>query len=295
MLDYRANTFLTVCRTGGFTRAATELHITQPAVSQHIRQLEAHYGCPLFAKTGRGVEPTDAGRLLYRALDVAENDETRLLAELAALRRGEDARPPLRLGCTRTIADHVAPGILARHLVAHPRERILMRAGNTAELVDSMDRGEIDFALVEGPYDHEAFDGAALSRERLVAISAAGGPPASIEGLLGERLILREPGSGTREILERHLAAHDRSIDDFAGTIELAGIPAIKACVAAGAGVSFIYRVAVEAELASGALADVTPADFAISHDFSLIWQQGSRYADRYRALLRAWRAATLQ
>ena len=64
MLDYRANTFLTVCRTGGFTRAATELHITQPAVSQHIRQLEAHYGCPLFAKTGRGVEPTAAGRLL---------------------------------------------------------------------------------------------------------------------------------------------------------------------------------------------------------------------------------------
>ena len=101
--------------------------------------------------------------------------------------------------------------------------------------------------------------------------------------------MLREPGSGTREILERHLAARELSVDDFAGVIELASIPAIKACVAAGAGVSFLYRVAVERELASGELADVTPADLSIEHDFSLIWQRGSRYAGHYRALLREW------
>ena len=93
MLDYRAHTFLAVVRAGSFTRAAEELHVTQPAVSQHIRQLEAHYGCTLFSKTGRGVEPTDAGRLLYQALDAERNDEARLRAELDSLRGEKDARP----------------------------------------------------------------------------------------------------------------------------------------------------------------------------------------------------------
>lgn len=290
MLDYRTHTFLTVCRTGSFTRAAEQLHVTQPAVSQHVRQLERHYGCALFAKAGRGVEPTEEGELLYRALDAAENDERRLRAELEALRR-EGGRAPLRLGCTRTVADHVAPRILPAHLLRHPAERVCMRAGNTAELVALIDRGEIDLALVEGSFDREAFESEVFSRERFVAVAAAGEGPLGIDALLGRRLVLREPGSGTREILERHLAARGLSVSDFADTVEVASIPAIKACVAAGVGVSFLYRVAVEAELAAGELADVTPEGLALEHDFSLIWQRGSRYAARYRALLREWRA----
>lgn len=291
MLDYRTRTFLTVCRTGSFTQAARELLVTQPAVSQHIRQLEAHYGCSLFAKTGRGVEPTKAGRLLYQALDAAANDEARLCTEIAALTNKSGARPSLRLGCTRTIADYVAPRLLARHLSRHPNEHVLMRTGNTTELVELIDCGEIDFALVEGSFDRTAFGSEVFSREPYLAVAAAGERPGSIAELLGKRLVLREPGSGTREILERHLAARELSVSDFSGTIELASIPTIKACVAAGAGVSFLYRVAVERELADGVLADVTPADFAITHDFSLIWQRGSRYATRYRSLLHEWMA----
>ena len=289
MLDYRTHTFLTVCRTGSFTRAAAELHVTQPAVSQHVRQLERHYGCALFSKAGRGVMPTAAGELLYRALDAAENDERRLRAELEAYRRA-GGRPPLRFGCTRTVADYVAPRILPAHLLRHPGEQVRMRTGNTAELVGLIDRGEIDFALVEGPFDREALESAPLSRERFVAVAAAGEEPHGIEALLGRRLVLREPGSGTREILERNLAARDLSVGDFADVVELASIPAIKACVAAGAGVSFLYRIAVANELSAGTLADVTPADLAIEHDFSLIWQRGSRYAPRCRALLDEWR-----
>ena len=289
MLDYRTHTFLAVYRTGSFTRAAEQLHVTQPAVSQHIRQLEAHYGCALFSKTGRGVEPTPAGQLLYRALDVAENDETRLRAELAALQGEKNARPPLRLGCTRTIADYVAPRLLSEHLRRHPDDHVYLRTGNTTELVGLIDTGEIDLALVEGSFARELFESEALSREPFVAVDADGEHPASITDLLARRLVLREPGSGTREILERHLAARELSVGDFADVIELASIPAIKACVAAGAGVSFMYRVAVESELADGTLADVTPADFAIEHDFALIWQRGSRYANGYRALLHEW------
>lgn len=289
MLDYRTHTFLTVCRTGSFTRAAEQLHVTQPAVSQHVHQLERHYGCALFSKVGHGMEPTEAGRLLYQALDAMENDERRLRAELEA-QAGSAERAPLRLGCTRTVADFVAPRVLAAHLARHPDERVCMRTGNTTELVALIDAGEIDLALVEGSFDRAVFESERFSTEPFVAVAAAGKRPASVTELLGSRLVLREEGSGTREILERHLAARDLAVGDFAGVIELASIPAIKACVAAGAGVSFLYRVAVADELAAGELADVTPADFAIEHDLSLIWQRGSRYASRYRALLREWR-----
>ncbi len=328
MLDYRTHTFLEVYRRRSFTRAAEALLITQPAVSQHIRQLEAHYRCPLFAKTGRGVEPTPAANLIYQRLLAMENDEGRLRAEAAELCErptGGDVAP-LRFGCTRTIADYVAPRLMAAHLSRHPHASVTLRAGNTRDLVAALEHGEIDFALVEGSFDRSCFAYETLSREAYVAVAAADGStglgasgtsgaattldaapspqteaapspvtatlrPASIRELLGHRLILREAGSGTREILEKHLAAREVSLEDFAGVVELESIPTIKACVQAGGGISFMYRVAVERELAQGELVDITPDDFQIEHDFCLIWQRGSQYAPRYRALCAAWRS----
>ena len=291
MLDYRTHTFLAVVRAGSFTRAAEELHVTQPAVSQHIRQLETHYGCTLFSKTGRGVKPTRAGQLLYQALDAERNDETRLRAEIDALQGEKDARPPLRLGCTRTIADYVMPRILPRQLDADPDVRLTMVVGNTNELVTRLDRGDIDVALVEGPFDCSDFEGTALSTEPYIAIGSRGERATELAALLERRIIVRESGSGTREILERNLAARDLSLADFAGAIEIGSIAAIKACVEAGGGISFLYRVAANDELERGSLSDVTPPDLTISHDFTLIWQRGSIYAGRFRALADTWRS----
>lgn len=291
MLDYRAYTFLEVCRQRSYTRAAEELHISQPAVSQHIRQLEQQYGCALFAKAGRGIEPTPAGEELFCALGAMANDEERLQRELGTLNENAAVRTPLRFGCTRTVADYVAPRILAEHLARRPDDQILMQVENTAELLNQIEAGAIDFALVEGSFDRARFDHVVFSCEPYVAIARHALDAARLEDLLGQRIILREPGSGTREILERYLAVRNLSVRDFAGIIELASIPAIKACVRAGAGISFLYRAAVESELAKGELADVTPADVSIEHHFELIWQRGSLFADRYRALARTWQA----
>lgn len=295
MLDYRSYTFLEVYRARSFSRAAKALHITQPAVSQHIRYLEHYYEAALFEKTTRGAKPTPAGDRLFRVLSTMANDEERLRTELHAL-ASEAAPAPLRLGCTRTVADYVAPRLLAAHATAEPAEPVNMRVGNTTELVQLMDTGKIDCALVEGSFDRARFDGVVYSTEDYIAVAspevvaspkaAASSNPRSIHDLVGERLILREPGSGTREILERNLTAHDLTLADFAGTLELASIPAIISCVAAGAGITFLYRIAVEQELAAGTLVDITPADFGIRHDFTLIWQRGSAYAARYRALI---------
>lgn len=287
MLDYRVQTFLTAHRLGSFTRAARELHITQPAVSQHIRHLEAYYGCPLFTVRGRTLHPTAAGDVLYQRLSAMANDEERLRSEVAALSAGPDA--PLRLGCTRTIADYMAPRLLAARAARHPGQGINLHCGNTCELLEQMETGRLDAALVEGLYDRRTFDGAALSIEPLIAIAAADAgiaPPGTIDELLGQTLIVREEGSGSREILERSLAARGLGLGSFASVIEVASIPVIKEFVREGVGMTFIYRVAVEDDLAAGKVADVTPRDFALEHHFDLIWQRGSIYEERFRALL---------
>lgn len=291
MLDYRTHSFLAVCHTGSYTRAAEVLHISQPAVSQHVRQLEQFYGQALFTKNGHGVEPTPAGLILLQAFETMENDEERLKAEVKSLLPNASL-PPLRFGCTRTVADYVAPKLLAVHLQHYPNEQICMQTGNTHELVDLLNQGSIDFALIEGPFDQKKYASAIFSHEPFIGIAQSGNAPQTIMDLLDKRLILREPGSGTRELFERHLAAYDTSISDFAGIIELSSIPAIKACVSSGAGISFLYRVAVEEELSHGTLVDITPDSFAITHNFSLIWQRGSRYSKRYLALLASWREA---
>lgn len=309
MLDYRTHTFLEVYRRRSYTEAARALLITQPAVSQHVKQLESHYGCRLFTKTGRGIEPTPSGDMLYQQLLTMKNDELRMRAEAQALARCDSAHDlaPLIFGCTRTIADYVAPSIIAAHLKHHPSSPVTLQAGNTRELIRNLDEGKIDFALVEGSFDRSRFAYEVLSREKYVAIASGHGicphgipkrgenpwaRPLSIHDLLSERLILREPGSGTREILQKHLAARDLSTGDFAGIVELGSIPTIKKCVQAGEGISFLYRVAVEPELERGDLEDITPLDFEIEHDFCLIWQIGSHYGPRFRALCDAWRQA---
>lgn len=294
MLDYRVKTFLEVYRKASFTAAARELHISQPAVSQHIHQLEAHYGCLLFSTQTRMIRPTPAGDLLFTRLSIMEHDERRLEEELALLATdcaSPDVRP-LRLGCTRTIADYLAPRLLADHAAHYPNQSILMTCGNTRELLDSIREGALDFALVEGSFDHASFGYETLSTEPFIAVAAPGtlAAPATIHDLLHHPLILRETGSGTREILEANLAARGLAINDFSHRMELASINAIKALVQSGGGVSFMYRIAVEHELERGSLLDVTPADCPISHDFSLVWERGSQYANDYRKLCREWR-----
>lgn len=167
-----------------------------------------------------------------------------------------------------------------------------MQNDNTRSLLAAIEAGELDFALVEGSFERRRFAWERFSTEPYVVVAAVGTPRASnVEELLAHRLILREKGSGTREILEKNLAARDLEPGDFAGTLEIASIPTIKACVAAGAGISCMYRIAAADEIAGGTIVDITPPDLDIRHDFRLVWQQGSLYAERYRSLARSWRA----
>ena len=294
MLDFRVDTFLAVCRCMSFTRAAAALHITQPAVSQHIRALEAQYGVRFFSFEGKKLTLTDAGRLFLRTATTMRHDAQHLRDALGSLSGGGRR---LVFGATLTIGEYVMPAPLARLLAAEPNVSLRMIVANTAELLRGLDRGDIDFAIVEGFFEKSEYDSLPYLAERYVAVCAPGyrfrQPVHALEDLLGERLLTREPGSGTREILERRLREHNLTVRDFRAVTEIGSLNAIKALVRMGQGVAFLYEPTVRAELESGALREIALSGFPVLHDFTFLWRKSSVFAQTYREIFDLLRTAS--
>ncbi len=292
MQDFRMETFLTVCRNMNYTKAAEELCITQPAVSQHIRHLEEYYGTKLFISEGKKMRLTEAGKLLLSAGITMKHDEYYLKEKMA---EAANSRTNLVFGATLTIGEYVLPRKLNRYLTRNPDTVTRVTVGNTQELLSKIDAGELDFAMVEGYFSRKDYDYKIFSTERFVAVAASGYPfakePEIIEDLCSLPLIVREPGSGTREVLERVLEGKNMSLSDFNMQMEINNIQVIKKMVAGGHGITFLYRAAVEQEIQNGTLKEIKLKDFDASHDFYFVWRKDSIYASHYEELFRdlAW------
>ena len=288
MQDFRMETFLSVCEYMNFTKAAKELNITQPAVSQHIRFLEEYYQQKLFHYEGKKLYLTKAGKILRSTALTMLHDEIALKKQME---QSEEEVKSIRFGATMTIGEFVMTDILKRYLKADERVQIYMEYANTQELLSSLEEGKIDFAFVEGFFQKSEYDFLQYSSEEYIAVCSpeyqfsGRDEPEKLEELLGERLILREPGSGTREVLERYLSFRNLSVEDFVQTAEIGSIHTIKELVKAGCGVTFLYEVAVQDELEKNELKKINLKDFHLSHDFTFIWRRGSLYEDTYKEL----------
>lgn len=288
MLDFRIITFLTVCDTRNYTRAAEQMHITQPAVSQHIRCLEETYGTKLFCSEGRRLTLTPEGEVLRRTATAMRNDEL-LLRE--RLRTGANGELPLHFGVTMTVGEFLIARPLSAYLLGHPGADVCMEMGNTEELLGKLRRGALYFALVEGYFDRAEFDSALYRTERFLAVCAANHrfarPPAALRDLLGERVLAREPGSGTRDILEKHLAAQNLALFDFADIVQISGMQAILQLLERDVGISFLYEAVARQGIRTGTLRVIPLRDFQVEHDIALIWERGSVFAEEYLDLCR--------
>lgn len=293
MQDFRVKTFLTVCQTLNYTRAAEELALTQPAVSQHISYLEKEYGAKLFTYHRKKLELTRAGRVLHEALATMAHDDKLLHERIAEVAHG--AAFPLRIGMTLTAGEYVVAAPLVRYLADHPQIKATVRSGGTQYLLELLRSGDIDCAFVEGLFDKSSFVGDTFRTEQLVCICAAdhqfARTPASIEDLLGERLILREEGSGSRDVLEHALAKRNLSPGAFADTCVVESLDIIKIFVAGGLGVSFVYEAAIERELQDGSLRIVPLPEAPIDHDISFVRLPHSIFESDLQALFDDLRA----
>ena len=287
MLDFRINTFLTVCQTMNFTKAANELHITQPAVSQHIRFLEKEYNTTLFQYQNKKLQLTAAGEILKKRLLTMQNDEKALVAELQSTSAGIDS---LSLGVTMTIGEYAIINPLAEYLKNHPETNMHLHYGNTEQLLDLLSRGEINVALVAGNYSKEKYEHKKYSTENYIAVCAAshkfqGKWTKNISDLTNERLLIREEGSGTRNILAESLHIRGIEISDFKHYIEVENMHTIIGLLKKDCGISFVYKIAVEEELNQGILKEICLDDFKMKHDFDFIWEKGSIYSEKYTDL----------
>lgn len=165
MLDYRIDTFLTVCRLLNYTKAAEELHITQPAVSQHIRYLEDYYEVQLIHFDGKRLCLTEEGRLLRNAATTVKHDEIILREQMKT-----GKRRTLVFGATLTIGDFVLPGMLARYINSSPETEVKMTVDNTETLLKQIDSGELDFAVIEGYFHKAEYDYKIYSIENYIAV-----------------------------------------------------------------------------------------------------------------------------
>lgn len=258
--------FVAVIEHRSFSRAAEALHISQPAVSRGVRAFEEQVGNRLLDRGPDGIAPTEAGRILLRhavPLFAAERAAAEDLAALRGLSAGS-----LRIGASTTIGTWYLPRLLAAYHSAHPDVSLRLNTANTQEIVDRLLNRDLDLALVEGPVAHPSIAVRRWKRDRLVWVSAAGHPlarkgePLSPDCLQEEVIVVREPGSGTRDVGWAALQDHDITPRAM---MEVGDTAAIKQVVVAGIGIALLSEAAVRPQLALGELAILPIRDFSVT------------------------------
>ncbi|HEY0603908.1 MAG TPA: LysR family transcriptional regulator [Herpetosiphonaceae bacterium] len=266
--------FAAVARTGSFTRAADELDLRQPTVSQQIQVLERSLRTPLFERMGRRVQLTAAGAALLpyaeRLLALATEAET-ATREAAGL----SART-LRLGAGNTLATYVLPDLLARLRWERPDVVVQVQVGNTEQLIAAVVDNRVELAVVGAPLSHPALAIHAFLRDDLVMIM----PPddewaerraISLAELQSRTLLLREEGSALQATINELL--RERGIVPER-TITLGNLEAIKRCVEAGLGVSVVPELAVRREIADDTLRALPLADVQLRRTFNYVYSR---------------------
>ncbi|MYU02479.1 LysR family transcriptional regulator [Streptomyces sp. SID8366] len=280
---------LAVARLGSLGAAAREVGITQPAASSRVRSMERQLGVALVDRSPRGSRLTDAGVLVTdwarRVVEAAAAFD----AGARALRDRRDSR--LRVAASMTIAEYLLPGWLLALHAERPDTAVSLLAGNSARVAELLLSGEADLGFVEGLSVPAGLDAVVIGHDRLIVVTAPGHPwarrqrPLSPQELGETPLILRERGSGTRQVLDAALGGLARPL------IELSSTTAVKASAVSGAGPSVLSELAVRDELALRRLVAVPVEGVSLRRDLRAVWPTGHRPTGPARDLLALTRA----
>jgi DNA-binding transcriptional LysR family regulator len=269
--------FVAVAQNRSFTRAARELHLTQPAVSQQLKLLEQQAGMPLFETIGRTLHLTSAGEeLLRHALQVIEllRSAGESLAAMRGLKRGV-----LKLAAVST-AKYFAPSLLSAFTANYPQVSIKFTVGNREEIIKQLADNVTDLVIMGRPPRELQTIAEPFAKHPLVVIAAPDHPLANsrrklpLERLATERFVIREPGSGTRASMEHVFREHGVPIN---AAMEVSSNETIKQAVMAGMGISFISRHTVNLELATGKLVTLNVKGMPLVRDWYVIHMRDKR------------------
>lgn len=276
MADRRLQVFYTVARLLSFTKAAEELHMTQPAVTFQVRQLEEQFNTRLFDRTHNRISLTDAGKKVYESAErifeiYSEMDNS--VRELTG-----DISGVLILGASTTIAEYMLPVLLGDFKAKHPDVNVRLRVANTDGIVSQVENNEIDLGVVEAPVTNKNLVVEECSTDQLVVIVQPGHELATESKVPLKRLadypfICREEGSGTREVMLERMHEAGMEPSDLQVSMELGSLEAIKGAVEAGMGISVISFATIQKELKLGTLVAIK-TDPPINRPFSFVHQK---------------------
>ena len=243
-MDIKLQTFIEVSRLRSFTKAAKSLNLTQPAISQHIKQLEQKYEVRLFNRTDNTLTLTKEGEIVLKYALRIESLYDSLERKLSDSKRYAN---DLTIGITHTSESNIAPEILAKYAEEHNETHIRIISDSIRNLYDKLSNFQIDLAIIEDRITNKKYSSILLGTDSLVAIVSPENPLSrkkvvSIEDLKKERLILRTLESGTSTLFVSELAKMNESIDDFHLALEVDSVASIKDLIRKNLGVSILPK-----------------------------------------------------
>jgi DNA-binding transcriptional LysR family regulator len=285
--------FCAVVERRSFSQAADRLGVTQPAVSLQVRALEKRLGTQLLDRSGRRVEPTEAGWRLYRGAQRMLALEGQLVAEVAATGEGALAGD-LVLGASTGPAAVAIPVTLAEFQRQNPDVRVFLTVSDTHSVVERVAARELELGIVGAARRHRGVRFEPFFSDQVILACppshAFAGRTITLDELREDTLILMQDGAGVRQIVEDALRRQGVRLRDLDVRLELGLQESVRRAVEAGYGVTFISRTAVEAELAAGRLAEARVAGLDVTREISLASATGrarTRVADAFVAFAR--------
>ncbi|MBK1700250.1 LysR family transcriptional regulator [Thiococcus pfennigii] len=275
--------FEAVARRLSYTRAAEELHLSQPAVSMQVRQLEDEIGLPLFERLGKSISLTEMGREVYqcsRSISATLLDLEEVVAALKGVERGR-----LSIAVASTV-NYFAPRMLARFHQRFPGIDLRLDIANREQLVRLLEANGVDLVLMGQPPEGVDLEAEVFLENPLVIIAPPGHPLSRasripLEALTDEVFLMREPGSGTRQAIERHFAEHGLAVRQG---MQITRNEAIKQAVRSGLGLSIVSLHTIELEIETGRLVVLDVEGFPLLRHWYVVYRHGKRLSPSARA-----------
>lgn len=249
MIEKNIITFITLVEEGNMVKCAKKLCLTQPAITQQIRALEGYYGIELFKKDGRRLALTKKGEQFYDMCHRLYTIDRKIMQHM------EDNRITITIGVTHSINEGIMSNIMTLLLEHFPQYNIKLLVNNTKSLIKSLENGEVDMSLLEGSFDHSHYVSYPFMRSSFIGICKKSGAYQdikTIEDAFNAPLLLREEGSGTRDILNHILVSRGYELSSFKKIYELGSIPVIRSLIKEDMGISFMYDIAAKEMLENG-------------------------------------------
>ncbi len=291
MVDVKLFTLLKVYETGNYTRAAEKLSLTQPAVSQHIKQIERELGTVVFDRSGGKIRPTPEGKLVIQYAERVVSLYENLQRALEDKRKSIDR---LCVGITHTSESNIVTEVLAQYAEQFENMKITIQTDTINNLYEMLKTYKIDIAIVEGAVADPSINSVMLDTDSLVLCVSNEHPLAkrslvTIDELKKEKMILRLPSSGTRNLFAAHLESRNMSLEDFNVTLEVDNIATIKDLVLRNYGVSILARSACMDELKKGKITVLPIENLSMIREVNILYHHTFKHAEILQDIVRIY------